>query len=448
MDAQDAHGNTALHCACSHGNLAVCRCLVKHGADPDARNSSGHTPLWVSVKCDDPESRTQRHLVSFLLDHGANLNASETDSSGTDFLTHAVTHGDHATAALVLANARAKGVAVRLPDSAWLAAAQHATISSPLLKEMPADSPAAVAALCAAWQRQKSRDGEVSSEQPGMSEADLKAVPAKLKSSEASALLKRMCKGESCPNASITRCAIWLVHCSCCLCTSTPAVASAKCMFLSECHPPALRAACRSLLLQSLYALTVLPDAGGKLGVQDDSGATVLHSALQFAGLSEVMIIVNAGGAVSTATREGDLPLHVACRRYAAAPGLESLLGHLVTPAVNINACDADGVPAICWLAAAANMDAVAALLAKGANANAADAKGCNCLHWLASSSIKHVAAVKAGGDTGSAPAHTISGKHAAAGERASLFQALKAVTRAFADALGRLVVRSLLASP
>jgi ankyrin repeat protein len=49
VDAKDAGGNTALHLACSCGNLAACRALVDASAQIDARNSMGHTPLWCAL---------------------------------------------------------------------------------------------------------------------------------------------------------------------------------------------------------------------------------------------------------------------------------------------------------------------------------------------------------------------------------------------------------------
>ncbi|OQV17462.1 Palmitoyltransferase ZDHHC17 [Hypsibius exemplaris] len=43
------HGNTALHWAALNTNISVCQLLLKHGADVDALNAEGKTPLAISL---------------------------------------------------------------------------------------------------------------------------------------------------------------------------------------------------------------------------------------------------------------------------------------------------------------------------------------------------------------------------------------------------------------
>ena len=48
MDAQDAHGNTALHHAADGGELATCTLLLDAGARCDVPNHKGHTPQLLA----------------------------------------------------------------------------------------------------------------------------------------------------------------------------------------------------------------------------------------------------------------------------------------------------------------------------------------------------------------------------------------------------------------
>lgn len=48
-DAQNTYGNTPLHIACLNGQQLVCQDLINAGADPEAVNFQGQTPLHISA---------------------------------------------------------------------------------------------------------------------------------------------------------------------------------------------------------------------------------------------------------------------------------------------------------------------------------------------------------------------------------------------------------------
>jgi ankyrin repeat protein len=147
---------------------------------------------------------------------------------------------------------------------------------------------------------------------------------------------------------------------------------------------------------------------GGNVSVPDSDGNTVLHSAISFAGLPEVSLILNSNPPLTAVTAAGDAPLHVAARMYASTEGADVLLSKLSSGKADANAQDAHGVPPLCYVAAAGNDAAVASLLAAGADANAADKDGRTALHWLAASSIASLAAMRANKAPGGATAQSV----------------------------------------
>merc|ERR1712098_77207 len=103
VDVVDEHGNTALHFASEKGNEAMCRDLLEKGANVNAHDTHGETPLMKSIymnkkKCFDvilkqkgvdvgavnEDGNTALHFASEkgneaicrnLLENGANFNA-------------------------------------------------------------------------------------------------------------------------------------------------------------------------------------------------------------------------------------------------------------------------------------------------------------------------------------------------------------------------------------
>jgi len=68
-NVRDSAGNTALHRAAENGVTDVVAVLLRYGADPNARNKEGRTPLHVAAE------RCRRDVVELLLRHGADPNA-------------------------------------------------------------------------------------------------------------------------------------------------------------------------------------------------------------------------------------------------------------------------------------------------------------------------------------------------------------------------------------
>src|ERR1035438_8948319 len=71
VDARDKSGATPLHQAALKGNLAFATLLLQHGADVNARDRDGATPLHNAALSGGSE------MAALLLDKGATVNARE-----------------------------------------------------------------------------------------------------------------------------------------------------------------------------------------------------------------------------------------------------------------------------------------------------------------------------------------------------------------------------------
>jgi Ankyrin repeats (3 copies) len=67
IDAYDSDANTALHIAVAGRKLAVTLRLLKYGANPNAENSAGWTPVHFAVRAGSVE------IVEALVAHGGDL---------------------------------------------------------------------------------------------------------------------------------------------------------------------------------------------------------------------------------------------------------------------------------------------------------------------------------------------------------------------------------------
>ena len=84
VDERDGHGNTPLHVAAQHVDVAAVRALLERGADANATNAAKATPLLYGT-ADDA-------LVETLLKHNADPNA--VSAEGITPLMAAVSHGE------------------------------------------------------------------------------------------------------------------------------------------------------------------------------------------------------------------------------------------------------------------------------------------------------------------------------------------------------------------
>lgn len=70
----DKYGATALHYAVDRNNLAIVRILLKAGADIDARDPNGNTPLLRNIIRYDNKDHAGWVMVRLLLEEGATPN--------------------------------------------------------------------------------------------------------------------------------------------------------------------------------------------------------------------------------------------------------------------------------------------------------------------------------------------------------------------------------------
>ena len=76
VEMRDAYGNTVLHWAADGLCDELIEELITRGADVDARNDKGQTPLHRGAKCGPCHS-----TVNVLIAHGADVNARASDGA-------------------------------------------------------------------------------------------------------------------------------------------------------------------------------------------------------------------------------------------------------------------------------------------------------------------------------------------------------------------------------
>lgn len=74
IEAQDSHGCTALHRTSARGNIEVMQLLIDSRANPNAKNNSDETLLLSAILC--PWSAEKAKKVRLLLERGADADAT------------------------------------------------------------------------------------------------------------------------------------------------------------------------------------------------------------------------------------------------------------------------------------------------------------------------------------------------------------------------------------
>ena len=78
VNTPDARGNTALHYAMEHGSVDICTLLLASGAEVNAANHEGVTPLFHAIKPNFPGHFERRQLagIQLLLTKNAEVNVT------------------------------------------------------------------------------------------------------------------------------------------------------------------------------------------------------------------------------------------------------------------------------------------------------------------------------------------------------------------------------------
>jgi ankyrin repeat protein len=89
IEQRDDIGNTALHHAVRNLDINLAKILIQEGVDINAINEDGDTPLTeFALRSSDSNSQQSFELLSFLIEHGANINYR--NNEGYSSLHHAV----------------------------------------------------------------------------------------------------------------------------------------------------------------------------------------------------------------------------------------------------------------------------------------------------------------------------------------------------------------------
>lgn len=97
VNARDAEGRTPLILAVRYGHLSIVKFLVERRADLNRASTDGWTPLGAA---DATAGAAQREITLFLIDHGANVDTQ--DQAGCTFLMRAIDAISRRTVAIEL----------------------------------------------------------------------------------------------------------------------------------------------------------------------------------------------------------------------------------------------------------------------------------------------------------------------------------------------------------
>ena len=121
--AGEDHGNTPLMAAAQRADLATMRTLLDRGADPNAHNLLGATPLMFAASAkpaNHPSPKTAPAAIQLLLDRGAMVNTQS--NNGRTALIDAAAQGNPESVRLLLAAGADANARTQFGDTALLEA--------------------------------------------------------------------------------------------------------------------------------------------------------------------------------------------------------------------------------------------------------------------------------------------------------------------------------------
>jgi len=129
----------------------------------------------------------------------------------------------------------------------------------------------------------------------------------------------------------------------------------------------------------SVNIIQTIVDGGGEIQARDNLGSTAIHAAVRWDAVKSIDKLVALGINVNAQNTSGKSPL-----AEAAAAGKYDLAKRLLELGADPNSCDTEGVTILMDSIRGLNVDNVKLLLANGANPNMQDINGKNAYHVAA----------------------------------------------------------------
>jgi ankyrin repeat protein len=321
VDERDSNGVTALNLAALHAHADLCATLVKHGADVNAVQHDGATPLLAATF-----SGSEDLAIRFIIEFGARINA--TNRSGA-----APIHGAALLGQLKLLRALlAYGANPRSRDESNITALHGAAvhnIANCVLELLRSGAERNVATI----------DGHTA--------------------------LHYACAGEQGEPRDVVRA----------LLDANEAVAGPiDINALDKNNRTALHVCALRGYNESV---SLLLERGADGTLVDDTGVTALYSAFPLRNSYVIKSFLDAGApGINVGNANGETVL-----QWAAMHGFPQLTERLLNHSANVNQVDDKGMSAAHWAAAAGHDDVLRVLFDRGADLLATDKHGRSLLH-------------------------------------------------------------------